>query len=179
MPLQTTIAKYPVRLPAGHAATTSSQYRYQLQASESTGLSMIWDQVTQATYGMIYAYDKTAGKWAVPTVALKDAVSGVSMWEGRYSDKSGYAAKDLLNLEVVGDRVLVCTPGIVIDINDPIHLIVNGVNAGKVTNVGSAVVGSETRRITGMFTQKKIATDNNVTAVFNLLPGNAPVVIGA
>jgi hypothetical protein len=170
MPLQTKISDYPVRLPGGHTSTTQSQWRYQLQASESTQQSMIWDQSYAANYGMIYAWDKPALKWALPTVALKDSLMGVAMYESRFADKAGYVAKDLLNLEIVGDRVLACAPGITIVINDEIHLLVNGVNAGKVTNVASSTVGSETRRLQGRFTQGKIATDNYCAAVYNLFP---------
>jgi hypothetical protein len=176
MPLQTSISKYPVRLPPGHSVTTQSQFRYTLQASESTQQSMIWDQAYQANYGMIYAWDNAAFKWALPTVALKDSIMGVCMWEGRYSDKTGYVAKDLLNLEIVGDRILVTAPGITIAINDPLHVIVNGAQAGKVTNVASATVGSETRRMEGVFTQAKISTDNNVSAIFNFLPRSVTAV---
>jgi hypothetical protein len=176
MPPQTTVKLTGLytRLPAGHVFTTEATYRYNLNCSNN----LIWDNAGyDAMYGMIYAWDAVAGKFVLPTVALKDALMGVSMFDANFLDKGGYKSKDLFNAEVVGDRVLQCVPGITIKVFDPIHLVVAGVNAGKVTNVGSSTAGSETRRLNGHFLEGKAATDVNCGAFFDLKPG-AVIAVG-
>jgi hypothetical protein len=167
MPLQQSLQQFPTSLQLGHEATTQSQWRFNFQAyADLTHLN-----AQDLLYGMMAAR-QSDGTWAVVTAATAGNQCGIVMYDFRLSTKSAYKTNELLNLEMVGDRIVKCIPGLTIKAGDPIFVYVATGNAGLFSNVADATPAN-TRRVKGMFLDDKPATDQITGIAFDLFAGLA------
>lgn len=159
MPLQQSLATES-KVQLGHEA-----FNYNGKLPLSAYSSEAWDQTYNANFGTIVGFDPATSKWANPsstTIQLAVVTRNSEM-----VDRAFVKQKEIIDLEVIGARILKTITGITVKRFDPVYVYVATTNAGLISNVADATPAN-TRLVEGYFLQDKPSSEVSVGVFTNL-----------
>lgn len=161
MPLQQALITTTDKLQLGHEA-----FNYLGKLPLSAYSQEVWDQSYQADFGTIVGYDPATSKWAKPTATT--AQLAIVTRNNEMLSRAYVLAKETIDLEVMGARMLKTITGITVKKLDPVYVYVAGANAGLLSNVADATPAN-TRLVEGYFLQDKPSSEVSVGVFLNLI----------
>ena len=159
MPLQTQLATES-KVQPGHEA-----FNYLGKLPLSAYSEEVWDQTYNANFGTIVGLDPATNKWATPTATTVQLA--VVTRNNELVNRQYVVQKEIIDLEVIGARILRTITGITIKRGDPVFVYVATANAGLVSNVADATPAN-TRLVEGYFLQDKPSSEVTIGVFTNL-----------